>query len=322
MILIMSDSDENSTVYVTQWLLDQGVPFFRINKEDCINLEVIKLSNGSFDFEISNSFGRKLKISEVKSVWYRRGRINFKIPQMPNFDTENIVPAIEEHLKLENAAMEWFFYYLMKEKPHIGTFHSRTVDKLIVLHEAVKLNISIPKSVIATSKNQLESIFDKKVITKAIYEGFSTVRTTGRYVTYTENILEDQIPFNFFPSLFQSEIKKEADIRVFYLLGKFYAMAIRSQENTQTSTDFRKYIKGVGNRSFPFNLPKDLEDKLHKLMVKLELETGSIDLIFTESGEFIFLEVNPVGQFGMTSKPCNYFLEKKIAHTLTDLQQN
>jgi hypothetical protein len=77
MILIMSDSDENSTVFVTQWLLNQGVPFFRINKEDCINLEVIKLSNGSFDFEISNSFGRKLKISEVKSVWYRRGRIKF-----------------------------------------------------------------------------------------------------------------------------------------------------------------------------------------------------------------------------------------------------
>jgi D-alanine-D-alanine ligase-like ATP-grasp enzyme len=48
-------------------------------------------------------------------------------------------------------------------------------------------------------------------------------------------------------------------------------------------------------------------------MQKLKLNTGSIDMIYTNDSKFIFLEVNPVGQFGMVSKPCNYNLEKKIA---------
>ena len=53
-----------------------------------------------------------------------------------------------------------------------------------------------------------------------------------------------------------------------------------------------------------------------KLMKDLELNTGSIDFIKTKQGRFVFLEVNPVGQYGMTSYPCNYHLDKKIAEYL------
>ena len=38
--------------------------------------------------------------------------------------------------------------------------------------------------------------------------------------------------------------------------------------------------------------------------------------------DFIFLEVNPVGQFGMTSSPCNYSLEKKIAQHFYNNQKS
>jgi hypothetical protein len=33
-------------------------------------------------------------------------------------------------------------------------------------------------------------------------------------------------------------------------------------------------------------------------------------------GREVFLEVNPVGQFGMVSRPCNYQLERKVAELL------
>jgi hypothetical protein len=36
----------------------------------------------------------------------------------------------------------------------------------------------------------------------------------------------------------------------------------------------------------------------------------------TPDGREVFLEVNPVGQFGMVSAPCNYHLEKKVAELL------
>jgi hypothetical protein len=45
----------------------------------------------------------------------------------------------------------------------------------------------------------------------------------------------------------------------------------------------------------------------------VELSTGSLDLVRCPDGRFVFLEVNPVGQFGMISQPCNYRLEKEVA---------
>ena len=51
-------------------------------------------------------------------------------------------------------------------------------------------------------------------------------------------------------------------------------------------------------------------------MQKAHLTTGSIDLIKSVDGEYIFLEINPIGQFGMVSNPCNYPLERKVAEWL------
>jgi D-alanine-D-alanine ligase-like ATP-grasp enzyme len=66
----------------------------------------------------------------------------------------------------------------------------------------------------------------------------------------------------------------------------------------------------------PYQLPKELEAKIDVLMQKLQLNTGSLDFMVTEDNQFYFLEVNPVGQFGMVSVPCNYYLEQKIADYL------
>lgn len=39
-------------------------------------------------------------------------------------------------------------------------------------------------------------------------------------------------------------------------------------------------------------------------------------MIYNNDNDFVFLEINPVGQFGMTSNPCNYNLDKIIAEKL------
>ena len=51
-------------------------------------------------------------------------------------------------------------------------------------------------------------------------------------------------------------------------------------------------------------------------MEALGLVMGSIDLIRSTEKEYVFLEVNPSGQFEMVSLPCNYHLEEKIANYL------
>jgi hypothetical protein len=136
------------------------------------------------------------------------------------------------------------------------------------------------------------------------------------YTTTLDLAAVDELPERFGPSLFQERIEKDYELRIFYLAGECYGMAIFSQNDPQTRDDFRHYNRVRPNRMVPLRLGAGLEERLRALMADLALETGSIDLLQAKDGREVFLEINPVGQFGMVSKPCNYHLEKKVAELL------
>lgn len=317
MILIISVEYDYSTIQVTQWLQHLGVPFFRINGEDSYKVKLVEI--GTKQHFIIYNQKEELRLSDVKASWYRRGSINIRY-EFPFDISSEIHSDIGEHLSDEIKILEKYFYFLLEQIPHIGTFEKRGLNKLEILYHAKKLSINIPETFIIDNRENIPYINGGRFITKCISEPFMPITKYGQYMTYTEEKESIKtIPQKFFPSLFQTKIEKEADIRVFYINGKFYAMAIMSQNDNQTSTDFRKYLKEKPNRKFPFKLSTELEFKLNQLMRIISLETGSIDLILTKDGLFIFLEVNPVGQFGMTSYPCNYYLEKLIAMELKNI---
>jgi glutathione synthase/RimK-type ligase-like ATP-grasp enzyme len=95
-------------------------------------------------------------------------------------------------------------------------------------------------------------------------------------------------------------------------------MAIFSQMDSKSRLDFRDVdVNGSHpNRMVPFTLPKNIRLKIDRLMKKLKLESGSIDMIVSPDNEYFFLEVNPVGQFNFISELCNYYIEKDIAISL------
>jgi len=114
-------------------------------------------------------------------------------------------------------------------------------------------------------------------------------------------------------------IEKRIEIRVFYLDGKCFSMAILSQCDETTSVDYRNYNVLNPNRNVPIILPKHIEISIDKLMRNLNLQTGSIDFILSSNEEFVFLEVNPIGQFLNVSHICNYCIEKEIAKYLISI---
>jgi ATP-GRASP peptide maturase of grasp-with-spasm system len=222
-----------------------------------------------------------------------------------------------------NEANELFSYYVsnLKDKYSLGNAHVFNLNKLTQLEFAVRCGLTIPKTVVTNAKTELIKFSKdfKKIIIKPL-QNIAFHSVNGKYfIPYTKILTEEMInefPENFKPCLFQRYIEKKFEIRSFYLNEKFYSMAIFSQSNKQTAVDFRAYDKDLPNRVVPYKLPIDLEEKLRLFMQKFNLNTGSFDLIYSTENNYIFLELNPVGQFGMVSYPCNYFLEKQIALNL------
>lgn len=93
-------------------------------------------------------------------------------------------------------------------------------------------------------------------------------------------------------------------------------MTIFSQKNKKTQVDFRNYDHSCPNRNVPFKIPTWYEKKLLSLYKQLNLKSGSADIIVTPDDQFVFLEINPIGQFGWLSKNCNYYLEKLVSKHL------
>ena len=65
---------------------------------------------------------------------------------------------------------------------------------------------------------------------------------------------------------------------------------------------------------FKLKLPVNIEKKINSLMIKLNLISGSIDLIYSKTGEYYFLEVNSEGQYDWLSKLGGYNLDCEIAN--------
>lgn len=318
-VVIQSDSSDRTTDDVITWI------HYLTNNIEVVNIwdlcEII-----DFKLSIDNDSPVAIRVNEVEfnandAYWYRRGKFVGKAPSkdqylhnlLLNISTQYINPVVN-------------FLHSKINQFRINKYQDNQIGKLKMLFLAKEHGISVPPTIITNKLTDLKEFLDvhTKIVTKPTENPFLNYTYFAHKYSFsspTQQLTKSKIeslspPSLFLPSLFQKYIDKKFEIRSFYLKGEFYSMAIFSQSNEKTKIDFRNYDYAHPNRVVPFKLPSFLEKKLNYLMMELELDSGSFDLIYTPEQEFYFLEVNPVGQFQWLSRNCNYYLEKLIASHL------
>ncbi len=329
MICIFSSSVDYSTTDVIRWLHHLGKKdVIRVNYRDLNNTSQVQIdiTGGSFSFELN---GRRFQLEDIEAVWYRKGK---------NWLCDQFFPvAIEGHsvfsdylnykFKCEESTLSEYLHYIIETSvPVLGTSMKGDLNKLLVLKAAKESGFIVPAFFVTNHTGGIQRAFHHSpdLITKAMSDGlylFENKENNTGYFSYTEKVdpgITQDLPGNFSPSFLQENIRKKYELRVFYLDGNCYSMAILSQSDEQTKTDFRKYNEKKPNRFVPFKLPETAERNVIRLFRKLDLNTGSADLLVDMQDQYYFLEINPVGQFGMVSSPCNYYLEKLVALKLLE----
>lgn len=317
-----------STTLVMRHLVLAGINVYRINDSD--ELSVVSL-DPLLPGESLLHVGRQvISLARVKSYWYRRGDFQWADHNIM------IAPLHTSHLQTLRKTMlqerEVWLQFLgnyLSTLPALTRFGARHINKPEVLARAEDVGILTPQTLITGDKRALKQFVQAhgQVITKPLHSmPFFDANDGSMLAFYTKEVdaeVVERLPDKFSPSLFQKYISKKYEIRVFYLRGQCYAMAILSQGKESTTLDFRMIQKEGRARSVPYTLPPVIEEKIRSLMDSLVLQTGSLDFILSTSGEYCFLEVNPTGQLGMTSVPCNYHLESRIANALMqDIEQS
>lgn len=315
MILILSSNiTDSSTTNIIKYLKKLNIEYLNITPIGIAFKDELEIINDKIFF-FQKQEKKELIIDKIKCIYLRKWdiekEINFYLSSKNNDNIQNLKSLYISEI---NAISNYLFYRL-KNCKWLSNFESLYSNKLTQSYEAKMVGLNTPNFSIISNRNEVNNFEKKTIITKLINTHFSFYDSGNKYFAYSKPL--KKINSNsFFPSYVQENIKKDFEIRTFYLNRTLYSFAIFSQDNNQTKNDLRQYDLNNLNTVTPYILDLETTNKIITLMDNLNLTIGSIDLIMSKSEKIYFLEINPFGQYDYLSKRCNYNLDEKIVEYL------
>jgi glutathione synthase/RimK-type ligase-like ATP-grasp enzyme len=167
----------------------------------------------------------------------------------------------------------------------------RAATKPRQLAAASEIGISIPATLITNDPAAALAFVEQygRVIHKVMNE------PTHRFLE-TKMWMDDDLArvgdIELAPIVLQELVVAPYEIRVTFVGDRLFAARVTAPQDSVVDSRLDR------SRLFlPHVLPADVARDLRSLMAALGLSFGTIDLKLTESGEYVFLEVNPQGQF-------------------------
>lgn len=252
----------------------------------------------------------EVDLADVGSVWWRRPQHPLVDPAIPS-QTHRMFAANEAQEALSGLWHALDVYWVNDPaRDHVA---HRKVGQLRVAHE---VGLRLPDTLITNDPDRARRFIDSRGYSAVVYKAFSALpeewRET-RLLRPEELDLLDTV--RFAPVIFQEYIDAVYDLRVTVVGDEVFPAAIHSQE-TDYPVDFRMDMANA--RIEPVDLPDGVTDKLLALMARMGLTYGAIDMRLRPDGEYVFLEVNPAGQWLFveqeTGQPIAAALASRLVH--------
>lgn len=264
---------------------------------------------GTRRFELGEP-GEAADLGEFGAVWWRR-------PQQPDMSPEiadgghRLFAANEVHEALSGLWYALDAYWINDPaRDHVA---HRKVTQLRVAQDA---GLRIPDTLITSDPAAARSYIDRRGYRDVVYKSFSALEhewRETRLLRMEELELLDAV--RYAPVIFQEYVEAVYDIRVTMVGDRIFAAAIHSQE-TDYPVDFRMEMDTAAIE--PIELPDDVSGRLLDYMGRLGLVYGAIDMRLRPDGEYVFLEVNPAGQWLFVEERTGQPIAAALAEALAD----
>lgn len=304
LVLIISNEHDIHLTPVIEKLSERGVSFFRLNTENLFSKYLIDISynNGHLIGSITNQVSNdRILIENITSVWERR-------PMAPMNTYTPVHEDYRDVIATEQKSFYQQFRYALKDRKWIGyplddiQASSKIYQKII----AQSVGFIIPQTVITNNLSALQNF-----ITTADYFALKPMKADSiqigddhQMVFYSRRVSSEQLNsldengFVNAPNFIEEYIDKKYEIRLTMVGNQPFAAKIESQAMLEGKgkEDWREgYDHGI---SFtPIILDEQIIEKCINYLKKINLNFGCFDFVVTKSGEYIFLECNPNGQW-------------------------
>lgn len=316
-VLLITHSGDYYTVdRVAEALSKRGVQPFRLDT-DKFPLQVQMEAN------LSNSQSiHRLKCGDdyinaeqIKAVWMRR----IWQPQI----SEDLAPQFQTACVSESMAALNGFWDSLRKVFWLDDLQRilAAENKLRQLRVAKEVGLVIPLTLVTNNPQEVRQFFydvGGKMITKLLTPISYSMKGSPLFF-YTSVVKEEDLldieTLRYSPMIFQEQIPKLRELRVVYVDGSLFVGALDASKYATATVDWRN----APAKSCPWEnheLPSGVASRLKAFMAKFGLVFAAFDLIETPSGEYVFLEVNPTGEWGMLERDLDYPISSAIADTL------
>lgn len=308
MILVITHKEDFTADFVIQKLNERNIEYFRLNCEDIHKYNYCFTNSSDFKFSINN-------ITEFSSVWFRRT----KLPEIESLNKEQELFLLGDYETLfENI------FILLDSKKWLShpSFVYKAENKIYQLKVAKSLGFKVPSTIVTNNHDDLKNFIrlnNENVIIKPIRQGRINLEDGVKTIftnQINKTVIENLTQYDLTPCILQNHISKEYELRVTIVGDKVFSAKVNSQENKNTLTDWRK----EKNPFVIYDLPFEIEQKCIQLTKKLNISFGAIDLIKDKNGDYIFLEINPNGQWAWIEMETGLKISDEIINYLTEIK--
>lgn len=255
-----------------------------------------------------------LPADDVAAVWLRR---IFPPPRPDGLTDLEAAQCVRE----SRAALDGFFSAFdaaawLDPLPVVR----RAENKLVQLRCAQRAGLRVPRTVVGNDPDEVHALWQAcggQLVTKMLTP---VTRSMGPppAAVYTRTLsaadLEDLDGLALSPMIFQERIDKQRELRVVYVAGQLFVGALDA-----TADDWRTpRPAGAASPWQTDALPDDIAARLTATMRALGLGFGVADILRARDGSHAFLEINPVGEWGMLERELGLPIADAIAEQLCD----
>ena len=299
-ILIITHSDDNDSVTrVAEIIARKGGHTIRFDTDRYptdVRLTAYYDTSGDERLTLTNEEG-EFDLREVTAIWHRR--ISFGAHLPAGLDKQLRHASLGETSAAAHGMLASLKAFRMDHIQHIR--HAE--NKQLQLQVARELELDIPRTLTTNDPSAVRA-FSKSceggMVTKML-SSFAIYEQGKELVVFTNRVkpedLADLSGLSICPATFQELVPKSLEIRVTVVGQRVMAASVDSQVSERAAHDWRRDGVNMLQDWQPYQLPREVEEKILRLMDYFSLNYGAIDIILTPDGKHIFIELNPCGEF-------------------------
>lgn len=256
----------------------------------------------------------RFDLSSVRAVWSRR-------VWAPELTTE--LPEARRHAYAMAHVNTLVAGLSLLDATWVNPWHAAEAaeSKLVQLVHAKRLGFVVPPTV-ATSNRWDAAQLEQHVgplVTKLLVPTVQSMEAHPDFV-YTRKVSANDASLNdlrWGPRLFQPLVPKAREVRLIAVGARLFAASIDTQGIAHAQVDWRTLTKADGVRWQTETIPDDVATRVPQLLRALGLAYGALDFIITPDGRWVFLEVNPAGEWGWLEAELGLPIAAALADALT-----